>query len=116
MQWLDRNRKFIDFTLASLMRRKGKNLSLLLVYSLVVFILSSVIFFSQAIRHEAKEVLQSAPQLVVQRMVVGRYDLMPETYIDKILGHPRRGQSQEQAVGVLLSSGLPGQLHVHGRS
>jgi len=86
MQWIDRNRNFINFTLASLLRRKGKNLSLLLVYTLVVFILSSVIFFSVAIRHEAKEVLQSAPQLVVQRMVAGRYELMPETYIEKISG------------------------------
>lgn len=84
MQWIERNRNFINFTLASLLRRKGKNLSLLLVYTLVVFILSSVIFFSLAIRHEAREVLQDAPQLVVQRMVAGRHDLIPETYIDKI--------------------------------
>ena len=84
MDWIERNRKFINFALASMLRRKGKNLSLLLVYTLIVFVLSSVIFFSQALRREAVTVLQDAPQMVVQRMMAGRHELIPETYIDDI--------------------------------
>ena len=89
MYWIERNRNFINFTLSSLLRRKRKNLSLLLVYTLVVFVLSSVIFFSQAIRLEAETVLQDAPQMVVQRIVAGRHDMIPVTYIDDI--HHIRG-------------------------
>jgi predicted lysophospholipase L1 biosynthesis ABC-type transport system permease subunit len=75
--WLRRNRKFVEFTLASLLRRKGRNLSLLLVYGLVVFVLASVLFFGQALRSEAEALLQDAPQMVVQRMTAGRHDLIP---------------------------------------
>ena len=53
MRWLERQRNFIDFTISSLLRRKGKNASLVLVYTLVIFILASVIFFTQAIKKEA---------------------------------------------------------------
>jgi ABC-type lipoprotein release transport system permease subunit len=86
---IERHRRFIDYTLSSLIRRKGKNAALLLVYSLVVFMLSSVIFFSSAIRKEAESILSEAPEIVVQRTVAGRHDLIPVRYatvINHILG------------------------------
>jgi hypothetical protein len=58
---LDRHFHILDFTLLSLLRRKGKNLGLLPVYILVVFALASVMFFTQAIKREAAAVLQGAP-------------------------------------------------------
>ncbi|MBI4773185.1 MAG: FtsX-like permease family protein [Deltaproteobacteria bacterium] len=84
MHWVERNRNYINFTLSSLLRRKGKNFSLFLVYTLVVFVLSSVIFFSQAIRMEAETILQDAPQMVVQRMAAGRHEMIPVSYMDAI--------------------------------
>ena len=84
MKWIERQRNFIDFTLSSLSRRKGKNATLVLVYTLLVFIISSVIFFTQAIRREAEALLQNAPDMVLQRMVAGRHDLIPLSYGEKI--------------------------------
>lgn len=75
--WIARNRNYIDFTLASMLRRKGKNVSIVFVYTLVVFVLSSVIFFSNAIRKEAQAVLAESPEMLVQRVVAGRHDLIP---------------------------------------
>jgi ABC-type lipoprotein release transport system permease subunit len=66
------------------MRRKGKNTALLLVYSLVVFMLSSVIFFGSAIRKEAKSILSEAPEIVVQRTMAGRHELIPVKYASVI--------------------------------
>lgn len=86
MRWIERQRHFIDFTLASLWRRKGKNLSLLFVYTLIVFLVSSVIFFTDAIRQEAELVLEDAPEIVVQRTIAGRHDLMPIADAGKIEG------------------------------
>ena len=74
----------MDFTLASLWRRKVRNLSLLLVYALVVFLLSSVIFFANALREEAEAVLEGSPELIVQRTVGGRHSLVPVGYAEKI--------------------------------
>ncbi len=84
MGCLEKQRSILDFTLASLLRRKGKNAALIMVYLLVVFLLASVIFYSQALRKEAAAVLADAPPLVVQRVVAGRHDLIPVNYCDKI--------------------------------
>ncbi|NTU43315.1 MAG: FtsX-like permease family protein, partial [Nitrospirales bacterium] len=87
--WLNRQRNIMDFTLSSLWRRKGKNLGLLLVFTLIVFLLSSVMFFTYAIKREAAIILKDAPEIVVQRIMAGRHDLIPASYaadIGKIRG------------------------------
>ncbi|MEK6196178.1 MAG: ABC transporter permease, partial [Deltaproteobacteria bacterium] len=61
----------MDFTLSSLWRRKLRNLSLLMVYALVIFLVSSVIFFADALRKEAQIVLEGSPEMIVQRTVGG---------------------------------------------
>ena len=77
---LERQRHIIDFTIASLLRRKGKNGALLLVYTLIIFLLSSVIFFTHALKREAAQVLQEAPEIIVQRAMTGRYQPIPISY------------------------------------
>lgn len=79
-----RQRYLIDFTIASLARRKGKNLGLLGVYTLIVFLLASVMLFTQALRQEAGLLLENAPEVVVQRMVAGRHDLIPADYLERM--------------------------------
>lgn len=84
MARIDRQRAILDFTLAALLRRKGKNAALLVVYTLVVSSLASIMFFTQSIRTEAAAVLADAPELVVQRLVAGRHEMIPLSYIEKI--------------------------------
>ena len=81
---LNRHRNIIDYALSSLLRRKFKNLSLLTVYILIIFVTASLIFFVQALKREATLILKDAPDMVVQRMVAGRHDLVPLSYIEKI--------------------------------
>jgi ABC-type lipoprotein release transport system permease subunit len=81
---IDKQRNLIDFTLSSLLRRKKKNLALVTVYTLVVALLASVMFFTHALRKEASFVLRDAPVLIVQKLVAGRFDLIPLSYIDKV--------------------------------
>jgi cell division protein FtsX len=81
---LDKQRNIIDFTLSSLMRRKARNIALMLVYTLVVFVLASVMFFAQAIKKEASIILKDSPEIIVQRLVAGRQALVPEDYIEGI--------------------------------
>jgi len=84
--WIERQRYIVDFTLSSLARRKGKNVALLLVYALVIFALASVLFFTEALRREARAVLRDVPELLVQRTVAGRHDLLPESWIGSVAG------------------------------
>jgi lipoprotein-releasing system permease protein len=86
--WIDRQRNIIDYTLSSLLRRKRKNAALYIVYTLVVFLLASVIFFTHSLKKEGALVLKEAPEMVVQRIVAGRHELIPVSYLDKIKNIP----------------------------
>ncbi len=83
-RWIERQKHIIDFTLSSLLRRKGKNAALLAVYTIVVFMLASVVFFVQAIKREAAILLKDSPDMIVQRMSAGRHELIPLSCIDPI--------------------------------
>ncbi len=82
--WIEKQRNILDFTLSSLLRRKGKNVALLLVYTGIVFLLASVIFFTHALKREAAMVLADAPEMMVQRLIAGRHDLIPLRYAEVI--------------------------------
>jgi cell division protein FtsX len=82
--FLRRQRYLIDYSLSSLARRPGKHLGLLLVYTLIVFLLASVLLFTQSLRREAALVLADSPEIVLQRLVAGRHDLIPAEYLDRI--------------------------------
>ncbi len=81
-----RFRYLLDYTLLSLARRWGRQLSLLIVYALLVLLLASVMLLGQALRWEAGLVLSAAPDLVVQRLMAGRQDLVPNAYLSQLTG------------------------------
>ena len=83
-KWIERQRNILDFTLSALLRRKRKNIALISVYTLVVFFLASVVFFTHSIRKEASIILKASPEMIIQRLVAGRHELIPMSYIDKI--------------------------------
>jgi ABC-type lipoprotein release transport system permease subunit len=81
---VERHLNILEFTLASLLRRRAKNLSLLAMYLLVIFMLASLVFFVTALKREAAIILGDAPDMVVQRLVAGRQDLVPAGYAAEI--------------------------------
>lgn len=81
---IERQRNIVDFAISSMLRRKMKNLSLTMLYTLIIFIMASLIFFVQAIKHEAVTLLTEAPDIVVQRLMAGRHDLIPVGYGEKL--------------------------------
>jgi ABC-type lipoprotein release transport system permease subunit len=82
--WIERQKNIVDFTFSSLLRRKGRNIALLLVYTLVVFALGSVMFLTYSIKREASIILQDAPEMIVQRISAGRQNPIPLSYLDRI--------------------------------
>jgi ABC-type lipoprotein release transport system permease subunit len=82
---LNRHKNILEFALSSILRRKAKNLSLLGLFTLIVFILASLIFFVQALKQESARLLVGAPEMVIQRQMAGRHDLVPLDYLEKII-------------------------------
>jgi ABC-type lipoprotein release transport system permease subunit len=95
----ERHRNIIDFALSSLGRRWKKNLALTSVYAFVVFTLASVVFFTEAVKSEARAVLRGAPEIVVQRLMAGRHDLIPEGHIEVLRKITGVGQVQGRLWG-----------------
>ncbi len=81
---LARNRNILDFALSSLARRKAKNISLCLLYTVIVAAVASVMFFTGSLKREAALLLSHAPDLVVQRLSAGRHELIPESWSGQI--------------------------------
>lgn len=81
---MQRQKKILEFTLSSFLRRKYKNLSLILVFSFVVAVLASIQFITHSFKTEASNVLTGAPDIVVQRLLAGRHDPVPAEYIKTI--------------------------------
>ncbi|MCU7798039.1 MAG: FtsX-like permease family protein [Candidatus Thiodiazotropha sp. (ex Myrtea spinifera)] len=84
LYFLRKQKYLIDYTLSSLLRRKGKSLGLLAVYSMIVFMLASVTLFSHALRNEAGLMLQASPEIILQRMEAGRHAMIPTDYLQRI--------------------------------
>jgi ABC-type lipoprotein release transport system permease subunit len=84
MTFINRQRNILDFAVSSLLRRKAKNISLLLLYSLIVTLVASLIFFVQSLKKEAALLLTNAPDIVVQQLMAGRHDLIGVEAIGRI--------------------------------
>ena len=83
-EWIEKQSYIIDFTLSSLLRRKVKNLGLLALYTLIVFILASVMFFTYSIKKEASLILKGSPEIIVQKVMAGRHELFPASHIEAL--------------------------------
>ncbi len=59
---IQKQRKILEFTLSSLLRRKYKNLALILVFSFVIAMLASIQFITHSFKVEAMNVLTEAPE------------------------------------------------------
>jgi ABC-type lipoprotein release transport system permease subunit len=88
---LERHKKILEYTLSSLLRRRYKNSAIIAVFSVVIAVLSSILFLTHSFKREALEVLDSAPELIVQKISGGRHDLVPLEYMERIREIPGVG-------------------------
>lgn len=84
MRWIERHRHLLDYTLASLFRRRWRLLALMPVFTLTVFVAASAVFLGTALRREALSLLENAPDIVVQRIVAGRQVFIPVSHGDPL--------------------------------
>lgn len=81
---INRQRNILDFAISSLLRRKVKNISLLFLYTLIVAVVASLIFFVHSLKLEAALLLKDAPDIVVQQLMAGRHELAQTANIPRI--------------------------------
>ncbi|RMG70479.1 MAG: FtsX-like permease family protein [Nitrospirae bacterium] len=84
--------KILEYALTSMLRRRFKNLAIVSVFSMVTFVIASIVFLTHAFKKEALLVLEDAPQLIVQRIQAGRHALIPLERIKEIKALPGVGR------------------------
>lgn len=81
---LRKRAKMLDFAVGALLRRKGRNGAILVVFTFVVALLFSILFLVESLKAEAQLLLSHGPDLVVQRVQGGRHELIPAQYAESI--------------------------------
>lgn len=81
---LEKQLNILDFSLSSLWRRKLKNLGIMLVFSLVIFLLGSFQMLTGALTNSADAVLVNTPDITVQKMSAGRQEAIPLAYAEQL--------------------------------
>jgi ABC-type lipoprotein release transport system permease subunit len=81
---MEKQFNILDFSLSSLWRRKQKNLGIMLVFAVVIFLLGSFQMLTGALTNSAEAVLENTPEITIQKMSAGRQEAIPLAYIEKL--------------------------------
>ncbi|MBF0537961.1 MAG: FtsX-like permease family protein [Nitrospirae bacterium] len=108
--------RILEYALSSLLRRKYKNLALFLIYTLIVGVLSSVMFLTHSLKSEALKVFIDAPELIVQRLSGGRHELIPLGYADLIESIPGVATVQPRYWGYYYDPNTGGNYTIMART
>ncbi|MEW6426542.1 MAG: ABC transporter permease [Thermodesulfobacteriota bacterium] len=84
MALLEKHLNILDYTLAGLWRKKGKNAAVVTVFAAVIFMLASFQLVGSALTAFSRNVLLTAPEITVQRLVAGRQESLPLAYAEKL--------------------------------
>lgn len=78
-------RNFVDFSIALLLKDKKEYLFSFLIFTFIIFIASSVLFVSDSIKYDLFGALEKEHQIIVTNTKSGRYALLTDEHIDRIL-------------------------------
>ncbi len=70
--YLGRQLNIGDYALAGFSRRLGRNIGIVLVFSLVIFLVASFSLTTTSLQESARRLLQSVPDITVQQLSAGR--------------------------------------------
>jgi len=76
---------FVEFALNSLFRQKQKVISIFLIFTLLVFLLSSIFFISNSLKLEILSTVKSLPEIIIKKEVAGRSELIDEDLVDELV-------------------------------
>lgn len=83
---MNRYLNLLDFVMHSFFRRKGKNISFVLLFSYLVFLFTSVLLLTGAIKKEAQRGVNALPDIIIQKLTAGRQVPIPVSYEKRLNG------------------------------
>jgi len=79
------NTYLIEYAINSLLRQKYKNIFILIVFTFLTSLLTSIFFISNSIKYELNTTLKSLPQITVQKLKAGRHHSINTQVVDHII-------------------------------
>jgi len=70
--WFERQKNIVDYSMQSLLRRRSKNILILIIFILLVFAVSSILFITGSLTQEMMITSNDLPDITVQRILGGR--------------------------------------------
>ncbi|WP_419769239.1 MAG: ABC transporter permease [Candidatus Marinarcus sp.] len=82
------NLYLLEFALSALLRQKAKNIFILLIFTSLIFLLSSVFFISKSIQTELNTTVNALPDITIQKLKAGRHYDIDVAVVDELLQMP----------------------------
>lgn len=79
------NKYLIEYSLNSLLRNKTKNIFIFFIFSFLIWIISSIFFISNSIKHELNKTVEQLPQITIQQLQGGRIVNIDTYILDDII-------------------------------
>ncbi len=79
------NLYLLEYAIGALLRQKSKNFFIFVIFTVLVFLLTTVFLITKSIRHELDITLHSLPQLIVQNVKGGKSYDIDASFVDDIL-------------------------------
>ena len=75
----------LEFAINALLRQKSKNFFIVTIFTLLIFLLTSVFYITNSIKYELNTTVDTLPQIVVQNLKAGRHYDIDISLVDTIL-------------------------------
>ncbi len=82
--WVERQKNIIDYSIQSLLRRRSKNILILIIFTFLVFAVTSILFITGSLTKEMMITSDSLPDITVQKIQGGRQVNIPASFISEI--------------------------------
>ena len=79
------NLYIIEYAINSLLRQKYKTIFIFFIFSILVFLLSSLFFITNSIKHELNSTIDSLPEITIQKIKAGRLIETDINVVDEVL-------------------------------
>jgi ABC-type lipoprotein release transport system permease subunit len=111
---LEKQKNIIDYSLQSLFRRRSKNILILIIFILLVFAVSSVLFITESLTQEMMITSNNLPDITVQRIAGGRQVNVPALYIPDIEKIPGVEAVETRVWGYFYLASLKANFTIYG--
>jgi len=79
------NLYFVEYALSSLLRSKAKNISMVAIFTLLIFLVSSILLIANSIKYELFSTVETLPDITITQLKAGRVVEIEESIVEEIV-------------------------------